>query len=123
MVLGFNRKFIGPIMNGTKIHTIREDKNNRWKPANTIHMAVGVRTKNYTQFALHNCISVQTIEIRRFHGVALSFSTIKIGNNYIWQGDWLKIARNDGFETLEEFFDWFDKDFTGKIIHWTTLKY
>jgi hypothetical protein len=33
------------------------------------------------------------------------------------------IARKDGFDTLEDFLDWFSEDFTGKLIHWTDLKY
>ena len=33
------------------------------------------------------------------------------------------IARNDGFDSINEFFDFFDKDFSGKIIHWTDKKY
>lgn len=35
----------------------------------------------------------------------------------------LKLANNDGFDTVEDFFAYFNKDYTGKIIHWTDLKY
>jgi hypothetical protein len=33
------------------------------------------------------------------------------------------IAVNDGFNGLFDFFKYFNKDFTGKIIHWTDLRY
>lgn len=28
-----------------------------------------------------------------------------------------------GFDTIEEFFAYFNEDFVGKIIHWTDLRY
>ena len=34
-----------------------------------------------------------------------------------------RLAVNDGFDGLKEFFQFFDRDFSGKIIHWTTQKY
>ena len=33
------------------------------------------------------------------------------------------LAKNDGFDSVDDFFKWFDKDFNGKIIHWTNKKY
>lgn len=33
------------------------------------------------------------------------------------------IAKNDGFDSLADFLTWFNKDFTGRIIHWTDKKY
>lgn len=33
------------------------------------------------------------------------------------------LAKNDGFDSTHDFFRWFNKSFTGKIIHWTNLKY
>jgi hypothetical protein len=33
------------------------------------------------------------------------------------------IARHDGFDSVNDFLDWFSEDFTGKLIHWTDLKY
>jgi len=35
-----------------------------------------------------------------------------------------KLIVNDGFNNYEEFLEWFEyKNFIGKIIHWTDLKY
>lgn len=47
MILSFKEQFIPKILDGTKIHTIREDKKNRWEAGKKIHFATGVRTKNY----------------------------------------------------------------------------
>lgn len=58
MILSFKKQFSEPILKGTKIHTIREDKPNRWKPGNKIHFANGVRTQNYNCFKESVCISV-----------------------------------------------------------------
>lgn len=34
-----------------------------------------------------------------------------------------ELAVNDGFDSAEDFFKWFKKDFRGWIIHWTDKKY
>ena len=60
-----------------------------------------------------------------------------INNKHVFAGDTLmpnwfaypgyqtmeKLAYNDGFESVEAFFNYFCKDFKGKIIHWTNLRY
>ena len=63
MILSFNKKFKEPIETGTKIHTIRLDKPNRWRAGKTIHFATGIRTKNYDNFKVGRCMSFQYITI------------------------------------------------------------
>lgn len=125
MILGFKKQFIEPILNGSKIHTIREDKHDRWEAGNKIHFATGTRTKNYNQFHEGTCFGVEEIKIRypvmpgwtrrdpvvTVHGEVLSNEKIEI------------LAKNDGFGSIDEFFAWFDSDFKGKIIHWTEFRY
>ena len=49
----------------SKLHTIREDKTNRWKAGNDIHFVINNRTKDRFQFApIVKCKSVQNIEIK-----------------------------------------------------------
>lgn len=121
-----------------KLHTIREDKNNRWKSGNNIHFFINNRTKNAFQFApVLPVVSVQKVEIeylfktdeekevcvcidsvpravvRIYHGKVTSCSA----------GIVRKLAQNDGFDTIEDFLAYFNEDFTGKIIHWTDLRY
>jgi len=123
MIIGFKKQFVAPILAGTKVHTIRENKTNRWRPGTTIQFATGVRTKQYSQFKLNKCVSIQSIQIRRYEGKALFFSTIKIDGQFVAPPGWLALAVNDGFAGLDDFFEWFNKDFDGTIIHWTNLKY
>src|SRR5699024_2081987 len=49
-----------------KIHTIRHDEKDRWKPGMKIHPIINNRTKNRFQFApVVECQSVQKIKIKR----------------------------------------------------------
>lgn len=129
MVIGFNKQFVPKILDGTKIHTIREDKTNRWCTGRVMHMATGVRTKNYNQFAIKTVVSIQKIRI-----VFCTFCIhIEIDDVVFYSdcasnpvGD-LSIIGNlsslDGFDSIDHFFKYFNKDFTGKIIHWTDKRY
>ena len=142
MILGFKAQFKPLILNGTKIHTIREDKHGRWKKGNKIHFATGVRTRNYKQFKAGVCAAVQPILLVN-HGNHV-YCRIQTGENAYIHNDciehdntkWHKgyptthllfeLCRNDGL-TWGDFKEWFipnhgDK-FTGKIIHWTEFKY
>ena len=120
MVLGFKKQFVKKIKDGSKIHTIREDKHDRWKEGNTIHFATGVRTKKYKQFIGGQCISTQNIEIKHLPtGISIKIDGKELGGFY----ELHKLAVNDGFDGIDSFYKWFNKDFSGKIIHWTALKY
>jgi hypothetical protein len=104
-----------------KLHTIREDKSNRWKPGTEIHFVINPRTKYRQQFLPPvKCTDIQTFEIVwrckitpqvRIDGRLLSYKEVQL------------LSLNDGFTTLAEFFAYFNEDFTGKLIHWTHLKY
>ena len=116
-----------------KLHTIREDKSDSWKAGRPIHFVINNRSKNRYQFAPEiPAVSEQKIEIKHIPGNA----QINIDGNfygeifhhglddiYEWTEDLEQFAINDGFDSLEDFFAWFNEDFKGKIIHWTELKY
>lgn len=127
MILGFKKQFVPKILDGSKIHTIREDKHDRWKAGRTAHMATGVRTKDYHQFDQQECTGTQKIEIihykpheiRPFGGCPKVF----VDGRELPLNEVDTIAKNDGFDGLSDFCDWFNKDFSGKIIHWTELRY
>ncbi|MGB1032957.1 MAG: ASCH domain-containing protein, partial [Flavobacteriales bacterium] len=117
MILGFKPQFVEKILDGTKIHTIREDVYGRWKPGMKIHFTTGIRTKDYNQFHEGECTSIQRIEIYP------STRTVLIDG---WSRDDIErsnLAQWDGFESQDAFFQWFNKPFSGKIIHWTNFKY
>jgi hypothetical protein len=112
-----------------KLHTIRKDEHSRWKPEMKIHFTVFNRSKNSFQFApVIECKSVQKIEIQYLpltfnwvHKLPYPVSVTIDGNS---ANDRIEeLALNDGFDSIADFLDWFNTDFTGKIIHWTDLKY
>jgi len=106
---------------------------------------VNSRSKNYFQFApVVEVVSVQRIviqwyikdivskEVNRLKGSCLNIEdpTIPVcwigGNIFAYGRDaknWQILAQNDGFPSVEAFFNWFSEDFTGQIVHWTERKY
>lgn len=66
-------------------------------------------------FAMGRCYSTQAIVI--------TGKRIYIEGHLLSNAMMLRLAFNDGFNSLEEFFEWFDKDYVGKIIHFTDFKY
>lgn len=123
MILSFKKKFVEPILNGQKKHTIRADKPKRWKEGRKIHFATGVRTRFYSQFKEGACLATQRIDIIYPEGQTVP--DIYIDGRCAWKdqivGD---LAENDGFESIGAFLKWFNKDLIdGVIIHWTNLKY
>lgn len=120
-----------------KLHTIRQDPGNRWKEGMKIHFVINNRTKNRFQFApVIKCISVQEIEFywwkpensKRYPSPFDDkqngrYCNVYIGNRVLMNDEVKSLAINDGFDSVEDFFAYFNKDFKGKIIHWTDLKY
>ena len=119
----FKRK----IMDCVKIHTIREDPHGRWQEGKHIHHAHGARTKSYDCFLENDCVSVQSLHINYYDlGSNLQKTEVIIDGKLVSgiHDELLKkLAKNDGFDSVNDFFKWFDSDFQGKIIHWTDYKY
>ncbi|KKM06294.1 hypothetical protein LCGC14_1745450 [marine sediment metagenome] len=121
MVLGFKKQFPDLIMKEIKIHSIREDTHRRWYKGRKIHFATGSRTKNYNKFRDGECKGVQAVAILWKSGVPVVYigeAAFPSTANQV-----ALLAKNDGFESTEDFFKWFNKEFRGWIIHWTDFKY
>jgi len=109
--------FENKIKKGEKLHTIRWDSKKRWKIGNKIHFSTGVRTSKYNCFKEGICKGIQEIEIKDrdvwIDGIICTFDEVEY------------LSINDGFDSIEDFWSWFDQysPFTGKIIHWTKLMY
>ena len=116
-----------------KKHTIREDKSNRWKVGNKIHFIINPRTKQRFQFApIVDVVSIQYIRIEWLGEGFYPYITIwddehetKLNptNHFDYVSQLEDLSINDGFESFQDFLNYFDKDFEGKIIHWTNEKY
>jgi hypothetical protein len=120
-----------------KIHTIREGQ--RWKAGDLLHMATGVRTKQYHRFnedirELWFVKSVQRFDLKfRSPDVCILFIDKNImysknagENSTVIHGlEWMEqFVKNDGFESIDQFFRWFKEPVdNAQIIHWTDKKY
>lgn len=132
MILSFKQKFPWgsptnfkeKILANIKIHSIREDKKNRWTVGRLIHMAYGVRTKLYNCFRdTEYCRSTQEIEIQHKDFIDAHAVSVLVDNVLLSREEFETLAKNDGFDSVEDFLKWFSSDFSGKIIHWTDLRY
>ena len=111
MVLSFKPMFKPSILLGTKKHSIRADPHGRWKADRTIHMATGVRTKNYNCFKVDRCISTQKIIIKKmspqYKYQALLTTFVFIDGKLLSMVNMERLAKNDGFKNVEEFLNFF----------------
>lgn len=120
--IGLYKLFISPVFFHAKKHSIREDRNDRWKVGNKIHFVINNRTKNYFQFApIAHVQHIQHIRIFYYEGL----KAVKIDGRLIAEKEVETLAINDGFDTVEDFWEFFKRKgwFFGKLIHWTDLKY
>ena len=121
MILTFSKvDFVRKIIDGEKIHTIREDKHNRWYAGRVIQFWFGNPRnvkKNPYQFKVGICMSTQKIEIKN-KCVYIDNRELKLLSNKVEL-----LSVQDGFDSAREYFEWFNKDFKGVIIHWTDYKY
>lgn len=115
-----------------KLHTIREDEKNRWKPGMKIQFVINNRSKNRFQFApVLQVVSIQQILIVSELQNGTRWNYVEIDGNMLAASTIERLAKNDGFNNSKEFFKYFCKyddpesraEFSGKIIHWTNLKY
>ncbi|MGB4776132.1 MAG: hypothetical protein WBP45_13215 [Daejeonella sp.] len=131
MVLGFKKRFEAPIKVGTKIHTIREDAKDRWRPGLLIHMATGTRSKYYNCFKETPCISYQRIVMHLDTSNEGDIAIAIGGKMLIKDEEYERLAINDGFLNFSDFKKWWLPElaqrihnrYSGKIIHWTDFRY
>lgn len=113
-----------------KLHTIRDDKTNRWKVGNKIDFYINVRQKNMFRFApVLPVVSVQEVFMTYAFNDVIQISID--GKELFSYTERLEFAINDGFDNWEDFFNFFyprikeskEHFYKGKLIHWTNLKY
>lgn len=110
-----------------KIHTIREDKNDRWETGRLIHFTINNRTKDSFRFApVIPVLSTQKIFISYYHGCLEMGIANGPSLRFLDKVQKEILISNDGL-SIEEFIHFFFPEgkgtFIGKIIHWTDFKY
>lgn len=124
MILAFTKEaFIDKIKTGSKIHTIRADKNDRWKPGMKIQFYSGfprVKRSNPYQFGTGVCDRVELVSIfPKINRVMIH----KIGLILQDRQSLNEFAVCDGFKDWNEMKQFFNEDFFGKIIYWNQCNF
>lgn len=113
-----------------KLHPIREDKNDRWQEGKRIDFFINCRQKDMFRFApVLPVVSIQEVLMTYSYNDLIQISIDE--NELFGHIERLEFARNDGFDTWEDFFNYFypkiiaapKQVYTAKLIHWTDLKY
>jgi len=91
-------------------------------------MYTGRYTATDRQFVKEaECVSVQYVYInfeRKHIEVHDTMELLDLPfGNFLPDDKALQFARNDGFDTLEDFWQWFTTTQTLKLIHWTDKRY
>ena len=113
-----------------KLHTIREDKNDRWQPGTKIDFFINCRQKNMFRFApFLPVVSVQEVYMSYRSNDLIQISVNE--RELFGFNERLEFAQNDGFDTWEDFFNYFYPQIKAtpnnflkmKLIHWTDKQY
>ena len=113
-----------------KLHTLRDDVNDRWHEEMMIDFFINVRTKKMFRFAPKiPVVSTQEVLMTYAHSDLIQISID--GRELFDYQERLQFAINDGFDSWEDFFDYFypkikaapKEVYTPKLIHWTDLRY
>ncbi len=102
-----------------KIHTFRKDPENVWFAGKTIE---AVCEGEYFLPAI-KVTRTQKVKIETYQWEGKTTGVITIDGKIIKKSLHDFIALNDGFDSADAFFNYFHEGFTGKLIHWTDLKY
>lgn len=119
-----------PVNYNGKLHTLRDDLNDRWQTGMMIDFFINVRTKKMFRFAPKlPVVSTQEVFMTYTHSDLIQIS---IDDRELFSyTERLEFAINDGFDCWEDFFNFFypkikaaEKEcYKPKLIHWTDLKY
>ena len=114
MNINYKKELEKALVNGTKLHTIRQ------KP-----IAVGTMI-NHIVYPYHKerrcvlsnfCTSTQMITIDP------SLKMVEIDGKRLSDINIERVAKNDGFDSVDDFWSFFNELYQGMIIHWTNTKY
>lgn len=95
----FKAKFADDVESGKKPHTIRPKRKRQTKPGERLKLYTGMRTKKCRLLADTFCKNVEPVEIHSTH--------IKVGGRVLVMDERRNLAVNDGFDSLEAFYDFF----------------
>jgi hypothetical protein len=106
-----------------KLHTIRRSARMKKGTKLSLRVWTGLPYRSpQRMFVETECTGVQKIHIWQdsFGG---RYVVVDDRDEILSDGMVERLALNDGFENVDQFFSWFGFEFTGYIIHWHDLKY
>ena len=114
MNINYKKEMERALANGVKLHTIRQ------KPRE-------VRTiMNHIVYPYHKergCVLSNLCTETQMITIEPSSRTIKVDGRELSKVDIERVSINDGFETMDDFWTFFNEPYQGMIIHWTDTKY
>jgi len=107
-----------------KFHMIIENNSDFWKEGSPIQIAYDDTINGGVRQIIPSirCVSTQKIQIR-YKPELSTIPMIFIDDKSICISEVERLAINEGFGDAGEFYRFYNKSFTGKIIHWTSLRY
>lgn len=119
----FNAQFASDVESGKKTQTIRKaGKKNPPNVGDQLQLYTGMRTKGCRFLALGECVEVVNVFIGMNKGKrVVGFQVDPFGLVQLKSDQVKQLATQDGFSSVDEFFDWFLKDeidFIGYLIRW-----
>lgn len=128
----FQKQFAGDVESGKKTQTIRKaGKRNPPKVGDELQLYTGMRTTTCRLLRRAKCISVKRIRLRLDSHIVMFEAPPAGRHTFPWNKipDSLveEMARADGFESVDAFFDFFksapsETHFSGFLIEWEPAK-
>ncbi|OUJ70173.1 hypothetical protein [Hymenobacter crusticola] len=129
MILGFKKRFVSAVADGTKPHSIRAG--DRWRVGMSIQFYENVRQKSMAKIREDGVAHVvQNIGIwpllERTIGPAIQ-PYITIDDRRLTPLECQVLACTDGFDDFKSLLDFFREEhglpFTGQLVCWTDIRY
>ncbi len=116
MILAFKKEFVSPIVDGTKVHSIRAGS--RWRAGLSIQFYANARRPDMWKFRVDDIAkTVQQVRLT-------ADWQIIVDGRVLADAEKQAFANRDGFGSVGSLFSFFDSlPFTGQLIHWTDLTY
>lgn len=116
--------FTEKVADGRKPHTIRATRNVPFKVGDDLSFFTGMRTKACRRLRMNQpCVGAPEIRILPIEqAVHLNQGSHYYRTGMLRAAEIEKLARADGFETVDEFFAYFGRsgvEFKGQLVEWT----
>lgn len=115
--LSFMARMAPLVESGAKPHTIRDKRKRPIKEGDLLYLYTGMRTNHCRKLGEGLCVRVVPILI------SAQSRTVKLGEEWLDGPAIALLAKRDGFESVEEFFDYFKTEVERDLIEWELHKH